>query len=411
MILPSEVWGKILSYLLGNHAFIARFVCKKWHGLVLLHYKKWACEAFCNNLNTLKWARSIGCPWGKTLQNAGAHETTELIEWASAAGCPGTKNIYSDAAYYGRLENIKLLYSRGFSLNSQALSFSIGQGHRNCVDWLREKLCPHDSHTCEGASEVGDLEMVKTLIMESNNEEYIRKAYEGAVKGGHIYILDWLFDNENALPDSLEVSLYYCTNLEVYKWLKMRHFFFPIRMIEVLIGSSSPSIDIIKWLHLEGNIPLTSRLSSTAVYLGHKDILLWLFDRKCPKDENFYVACAAEGLTQYLSNHPPSDTLVLSAAHRGQLATLKWLIANGHPWHKDTMYESSTKYIDIIEWASEQGCPWDKEQLALSTVKWGNPAVLKWLKLQGVDFSDEKYKNKAKNHMNMNAFQWLNNLK
>jgi hypothetical protein len=79
-----------------------------------------------------------------------------------------------------------------------------------------------------------------------------------------------------------------------------------------------------------------------------------------------------------------------SAAYGGHLAVLEWARQNGCPWDKDTcMKACANGHLVVLQWARAHGCRWDWSHCLTAAKYGGHKPVVKWLKTQEDDESDD----------------------
>ena len=157
---------------------------------------------------------------------------------------------------------------------------------------------------------------------------------------GHLNIMKWFhkkypnFYPMNLLPNHVKCAVnhphildwYHSIGCDIFNYLTCCH----------VIRHSKEPLNMLKWLILERNCPLSPILYAVAVEKKRYDIIEWLQSVGCPTDEE---ACSA-------------------AASYGDLNILKWLRSHNFPWNKDTTDVASfMKEYLIYKWAVKNGCP------------------------------------------------------
>jgi hypothetical protein len=104
-----------------------------------------------------------------------------------------------------------------------------------------------------------------------------------------------------------------------------------------------------------------------AAAAGHLEVLQWLVDNDCPCDAKVCMAAAEEGHLEVLQwavgyGCPCDYTTCDAAAGRGHLEVLQWAVANGCPWDDHTCEAAAqADQVEVMQWAVSTECPWNKE--------------------------------------------------
>ena len=106
---------------------------------------------------------------------------------------------------------------------------------------------------------------------------------------------------------------------------------------------------------------------------GHKDIVIYLIEECSFKLD---------------------ETTFSSAAISGNMELLKWLYENKCPWNEDACSSAAIqKDLEILKFLREKGCPWDRYTTGNALMN-GNPIIAKWAKDNGCKF-DSKWAKKC----------------
>jgi len=98
----------------------------------------------------------------------------------------------------------------------------------------------------------------------------------------------------------------------------------------------------VKWLHDTG-CPLTKDACKYAAYGGQLEVLKWLRELGCERDE---------------------DEILGFAAQQGQLETVKWAREKGCTWTENVCTVAAEGgQLEVLKWLRELGCPWDSNTL------------------------------------------------
>lgn len=208
--LPIELVSLIFSFLDLDEQFMIGLCCKKLRSLVNV---KMDVPTLSENaskkgyISILKWLRQT--------------KYDLLIEQESCRL----------AAKYGQLEVLKYLDSIG-------LYFDIYCGYQ--------------------ASKHGHLEILRTFkndIVQSGKIKDV--CCQGAIEGGHIPILAWLYQND----------ILYFKKEDISKIINLGH------------------IKLLKWVYYNLNYEFEKKDVMVAIYYGRFDILIWLIKKNTPYDK------------------------------------------------------------------------------------------------------------------------------
>ena len=234
----------------------------------------------------------------------------ETIQWFLSNGIISwDTNILILLARRGELFSIKLLLSQGSRFSPQII-FNAGRfGRENIIHWadflfslegcldnfpFNEKII---STFLEFTTFGNQLNVI--LWMKDNNcSQMLRNADKmifGAVKGGHIKMLEWIKSN---LPSEL--------------FIRERK-----RFRCVINAAQNKNITLLKWLH-HNNFELQHRVyTQAAAFSGNLEVLQYLRD--------IYPPC------------PWSYQVCNIAVKQGNMEMLQWAMRQGCPWKKKHM--------------------------------------------------------------------------
>ena len=99
------------------------------------------------HLETMKWLRSEGCPWGEFACSAAAEAgQLETLKWLRSEGCPWDEVTCGYAARGGQLDILKYARENGCPWSGRAWTAALANSHnpaaKSCLDWLEENGCP-----------------------------------------------------------------------------------------------------------------------------------------------------------------------------------------------------------------------------------------------------------------------------
>jgi len=186
--------------------------------------------------------------------------------------------------------------------------------------------------------------------------------YAEAVAGGHLSVLQWLYDRSHARPSwdatTCAVAVQH-GHLHILQWLKAQNC--PWDSSVWWEAMRPTRANILAWL--KRHFPPHLLKINEVVYWGHVDALSWLKDATPPD-----VWAADTGL------------LCTLAARQGHLDVLQWLRQNDCPWNEATCTEAATHgHLTVLQWLRSQGCPWCVISVKLAAVDGQQWHVVQWL--------------------------------
>ena len=159
-------------------------------------------------LESLKWARSNGCPWGIIYMNSGHYKGSvfngtcakaitaghlHILKWARENGCPLEVFTCSTAARNGHLHILQWARANDYPWDSNTCSNAAGRGYLNILQWARENNCPWNSETCTSAAKGGHLNTLKWL--RENGCNWDTGTMSTAIRNKQFDIVAWALNN------------------------------------------------------------------------------------------------------------------------------------------------------------------------------------------------------------------------
>lgn len=213
------------------------------------------------------------------------------------------RDAMTSACHYGRLSVAKWLYSCGYVPRCPQTSFQINcrEGNLEMVEWLLEMYTIDRSFDhylgFKVACAHGRLAVAKRVAPPNPQFEIdIQTAYQGAIKGGHINVTDWLFEVFPSVCTSLAVydlisllqAVWKCKHWTMATWLLDKY---PMLQKDNTLdvahyfaeACASGNLELAKWL--EGYFSLACFMThpsliedafSTAVRNDRLDVAKWL---------------------------------------------------------------------------------------------------------------------------------------
>jgi len=95
------------------------------------------------HLDTMKWLKEQGCPWGSyTFAGAAEHGNLDNMKWLKEQDCPWDSSTFACAARHGNLDNMKWLKEQGCPWGLNTFSYAIQHANPDNMNWLKEQDCP-----------------------------------------------------------------------------------------------------------------------------------------------------------------------------------------------------------------------------------------------------------------------------
>lgn len=151
---------------------------------------------------------------------ASKHGYTDVLKWAKSIGCKMDNMSSYNAALNGHLDvliylkDIRLIFS-----HPDTFCAAIKADRLDIVKWLYENGCkwkdtglrnylsgpmfttPRNTYECYAAAKFGRLDILQYLLGIAVDQHSIRnELYYHASLGGHLHVLDWLYEKYNQPP-------------------------------------------------------------------------------------------------------------------------------------------------------------------------------------------------------------------
>ena len=272
--------------------------------------------------------------------------------------------------------------------SNHALHDAISNFHTDLFKWLLHQRFDDNSvpisyfnHFCEDAAEKGSLDILKYLHNNINNtwtrsfqrlfvgittiaENHMVRSFEAAIKGGHLEIVQWLYD-ETRYYSGQELCCQLAAingHLDIMKWLFEHGFRWDADAFK--FAADYGHLDILKYLNGRSEVTWDKPTFDHAVANDNLEIVEYLYENECPWDTYTFGTAAFHGhleIIKYLYEHncPWNEETCSNAAKNNQLEVLKYLHDNGCHWN-DRSYYSAIQYghLEIVKYLHENECPW-----------------------------------------------------
>jgi len=205
------------------------------------------------HLEVLKWLRENGCPWDeKTCAVAAGDNYLDILKYLHDNGCPWDERCYEYTWNY--MDILRYLHENGCPWDERACSSAAYHGCMETLRYLHENGCPWDELACHNAAYRGHEEILRYL--HENNCPWDEECYVKAANNKHYDIIKYLYQNG-------------CPRTEMEKLCTF--------------AACDNDIDFLKWLCDNGWI-CNGRAFVNAVSNNNMEMLLYLYDNKCPID-------------------------------------------------------------------------------------------------------------------------------
>lgn len=191
------------------------------------------------------------------------------------------------------------------------------------------------------------------------------------------------------------------------------------------IAGANGNLDILKWLTtLENGRRYDAKTGEAAASGGHLEVLEWLDDNNCERDQRACNAAASMGYLEVLKwliakEWPWTDpTIYGAAAKNGHIAILSYLHSTwnddhtiGCDWTVNTCYSAAESgQLETLEYLRSSECPWSEELCSIGAASGGHIDILEWIQGKIGRLSEGLCWSAAKNGQ-LATIQWLVNEK
>ncbi len=161
-------------------------------GMIMLDEKLTAAFALHGNLECLRHARMLGCPWNDRVTELAAKKGhLECLKYAHLNGCK-LNHVIAEAALNGHLECLKYAHMNGSRLTYFPACYAAAGGHLECLKYFVENGCYIDWVCINSAVRNGHLECFKYLYKKFRKMNcYV---LDSAVREGHLDCLKYIHE-------------------------------------------------------------------------------------------------------------------------------------------------------------------------------------------------------------------------
>jgi hypothetical protein len=314
----------------------------------------------------------------RSLLSSDISEGSEKIKWRLYSF--NIKKIAYIIAMHGNLEMLKLWYKINSDsiLNSNFLyRGAIAGGNLHILDWLYENN--HTWDKCVFSSYCNDNTMFIPVLKWLIGHEYplSEQVFIESIKTNYLDNVLWVSMEDCPFTELIFYAAADVGNINIFRYLYYcfhKHLFFNDPLICIQITdklSLNGHLNILQWWYKLYPISFTKSSYQSAIEGGHLHILEWMTILKIPE--------IGEGFSDYYrAISSLSDNI-------NKIDVLNWLYVNGHELFDGCLYSIAAAYnndINILQWLLDNECPLDIDDLLDLTetaANIGNIDILKWM--------------------------------
>ena len=260
-------------------------------------------------------------------------ESLNLIKYLRHQNYEWNETTVMSAVFRNNLEITKYLYDNGCKFPLDSLSYLSHTHGMECWEFVHDKCSIEwKSQTCFFAAVLGRLDILQFAI--KHDKEIDEKVFKAAV----------------SIDSKLQPGVDH-------------------RLVSTPEEQIKLSINMLKFLHKNTDVPLTHEIINEASAHGNLEAVKYLQENDCVWTSN----------------------VTNSAAIRNRPKVLKYLLENGCPHDRYTcMYAAENGNLECLKITHEFGCEWDWKCLNFSAAN-GYPETLKYAYENGCQFSNNAY--------------------
>lgn len=228
--------------------------------------------------------------------------------------------------------------------------------------WVEKGLQFDADELYLNAAKEGNLEVVEYLYEQGKQFPGLLVSF--AAKSSNTKLVQWIFDRSNQTLTFLSAK----SNLQMVKFLAE-------------LGATGTcdaaaqcgSLEVVRYLHEEKKIPVTSTTLNVAVENGHLDLVKYLMDQKITVQHDLAISAASSGNVDVLKfvheRGLPWTTgqyknIYTAAISSNSVACMKYAFENGCPLPAtdlQTICRAAVDHnaLDCLKYAREIGCDWN----------------------------------------------------
>jgi hypothetical protein len=231
-------------------------------------------------LETVKWCRKNGCPWGSgaSIKNAILSNNISIVKWLVKEEATFTFEVYYPAFEIGNIEILN--YLNKISPFSQVPNrpyfrrLAVSRGNMVILQWLKSIGDEGDECMCEYAAEARNLELLQ--YFHQNGYRLSPQVSSYAFRNEDLTMLKWC--RKNQCPFHL-IDMYVPVDLNVFRWTaKHRLISLPNPMVNLILKGK---LELLKQYDQVGAFYISNHAFQClqAIANGHVELLKWLYSK------------------------------------------------------------------------------------------------------------------------------------
>ena len=238
------------------------------------------------DLSLLQLALSKGWPWQPNSAQL-IPNSLEILQYAWSLGYTPTSNAISYAIGIGNLQMVQWLGDHGikFDISDTYLASIRHQVH--VLEWLVSGGCPIHPLVFELAAQKGDVRLLDLLWNYNKKKLPSDDLWLAAIRSGNVRVLDWLEECENKFPCDFMGRLFDCAiecgSIPILQWLVKRGAIIDLSMYPLYQRND---VAVLKWLYDQQPQLFTSdkmrQICNNAVSWGALDIVIGCYQSALP---------------------------------------------------------------------------------------------------------------------------------
>ena len=291
-------------------------------------------------------------------------------------------NICSYAAYGGQMETIKWALSVGCKICEQTTADAALNGHLSIVQWVKENdYQSDDTWTLQCAARKGHKSIIQYYMSLDSIYKNETAVVNSAAEGGQLELFQWLLDSGFKHSTSLYFLACHNGQLEIIKCARKRGLEWDTSYLPS-DAARAGHLHVLQWLLANGcewNIYVMSDAASN----GHLDVMKWAHELGAPISSLTWLNAAQHGHLHVLKwaqekGFLLNDNILAMSAVCGNIEMMKWLIELGFKMSAEVIRNAASNgRLEAVKWLREMGCPWTGETRAYAR-RQGHSEVLKW---------------------------------
>ncbi|GFH52669.1 hypothetical protein CTEN210_09145 [Chaetoceros tenuissimus] len=294
------------------------------------------------------------------------------------------------------LDVIEFLHDQGVDLDNEDIIIEIGKiGKARNLHWMVSKgmIFFRKDEVIDYLVLDGEIDILKENYEQMNEHEYTFKA---CAEGGNIEVMNWLLQQKDCVWSSYLFARSAESGSIQMMELCFQHECPPHERVcsgSMMNKNKDAALTALKWLR-EHNIPWNEYVCEYAAMYGNLKALKWARENGCPWDEDTFNRAAQYGNIEILDycfknncpidhdeiyHYPFNDEIynpTESELQERSLKVYKWLHQHSIPWDDEAgLVTAQHGHLATLKWAIENGCPWHEDMLGCAIGQFDFPMV------------------------------------